>query len=72
MEFPLRTFLLAFVKEIVIPIRIVSLDSYVNNAQETSRFPGASVLQQLVKTTADLQNRLHHPPLSRLVQSLHP
>ncbi len=44
----------------------------VNNAQETSRFPDASVFLNPVKTTVDLQNRLHHPPLSRLVQSLHP
>jgi hypothetical protein len=54
MEAPLRTSLLAFVREIVMEMVIVRLGLYVNNAREMSRFPDASVLQQLVRTTADL------------------
>jgi hypothetical protein len=63
MEVPLRTSPLAFVREIVILMRIVSLGSCVNNAQGLKLSPDVLVFLNPVKTTADLLIRPHCPLL---------
>ena len=60
---------LVFAKVIATQMRIVSLDSFVSNAQETRRFPGALEWLRLARTTVDLTEvrLLRH---NRRVQSL--